>query len=227
MNINDFVLIGTTLFLGAVALFVPYLAELLKRKLFRPKLVINLKLGPPDCHKTFYSGEIPETMRSVYYFRFEVINNGKSTCKNVENSLENIWHFNSTNIPVKIVDFTPVNLKWSLNFEQQLKNINPDKKHYCNLGYLPTKEFQEKKKLCNPIGNGENGLRLILDLVTLLNVQQNCLLPGSYILQVNTYSENYKTIKTYFKIIWSGNWKDNINEMFEELLIHKTHKPKE
>ena len=35
---GDWVLIGTTLFLAVVALFVPYLAEILKRSYFSPSL---------------------------------------------------------------------------------------------------------------------------------------------------------------------------------------------
>ena len=41
MQGSDWVLIGTAIFLGAVALFVPYLAELIKRKWFAPDLKIR------------------------------------------------------------------------------------------------------------------------------------------------------------------------------------------
>jgi hypothetical protein len=222
---TEIILITTTLFLGAVALFVPYFAELLKRKLFRPVLKVSIKLGPPDCHKTSWSNT-PEPLKPVYYFRFEVKNTGKTTCRNVENSLENIWRLNSANVPIKIEDFTPVNLKWSLRYELTQQNINPDRKIYCNIGHLPTKQFQESNmKLINPIGYNGNDLRLVLDLVTVLNVQLNCLPPGSYILQINTYSENHKTVNTYFKIDWSGIWSDDITTMFQELVITKTSKP--
>lgn len=80
-------------------------------------------------------------------------------------------------------------------------------------------------KLINPIGYEDNDLRLVLDLVTVLNVQLNCLPPGSYILQINTYSENHKTVNTFFKIDWSGIWSDDIRNMFQELVISETKKP--
>ena len=53
---NDWVLIGTALFLGFVALFVPYLAEKLKRSYFAPKLILEFDLSPPDCHITRSKG---------------------------------------------------------------------------------------------------------------------------------------------------------------------------
>lgn len=109
LTTTEYILIGTTLFLGAVALFVPYLAELLKRILFKPVLKINLKLDSPDCHKTKWSNT-SEPLSPVYYFGFEVKNIGKTTCRNVENSIENIWRLIRANYPNKIEDLTPVNL---------------------------------------------------------------------------------------------------------------------
>jgi hypothetical protein len=225
MDINNCVLIATTIFLGVVALFVPYLAELLKRKLFKPVLRVNFKLGPPDCHKTFWSNT-PDSIKSVYYFRFEVENIGKTTCQNVENSLEKIWRFNSANEPVKIKDFTPVGLKWSVNYEKPLQSINPERRIYCNIGHLPTREFQlAHGNLINLTGYEGDDLRLELDLLTVLNVQPNCLPPGKYLIQINTYSENYRTLTSYFRISWSGIWNEDYEVLFQELVIEKINKP--
>jgi hypothetical protein len=227
MGISDCVLIVSTLFLGLIAIIAPYYSKRFNRWKYSPNLSVDINLGPPDCHKTYWSGAIPDYMRPVYYFRFVIRNNGKTICNNVENSLENIWKLNIAREFIKIENFTPINLKWSINFTQNQQNINPGRKLYCNIGHLPTNEYQKlKMKLINPIGYKGEDLRIVLDLVTVLNVQLNCLPPGSYIIQVNTYSENHKTIETYFKIDWSGNWKDNEKEIFQELVINKTYKPK-
>jgi len=225
MNIDNCVIIGTTIFLGVIALFVPYLAELLKRKLFKPVLRINFNLGPPSCHRTFWSNT-PDELKTVFYFRFEVENKGKTTCRNVENSLENIWRYNSANQPVKIEDFTPVNLKWSVNYEKTQQSINPERRLYCNIGHLPTREFQIlASKLINPNGYSGDDLRLELDLMTLLNVQLNCLPPGKFVLQINTYSENYKTVISYFRISWTGKWSEDYEVLFQEMVIEKINNP--
>ncbi len=52
MNVSDWVLIGTSVFLGATALLVPWLAELVKRRAFAPKLEIWLKMELPCCIRT-------------------------------------------------------------------------------------------------------------------------------------------------------------------------------
>jgi len=228
MTSSDIALISTTIFLGAVALFVPFFAELLKRKLFCPVLKVSFTLAQPACHKTHWSNVPEESKKSVYYFRFEVENKGKSTCRNVENSIENVWKCNAESIPIKLNDFTPVNLKWSLNHEKTQQDINPGRRVFCNIGHLPTKSFQKAYNiLIDPPGYEGDDLRLVLDLSTILNVQLNCVPPGSYIFQINTYSENHKTIEKFIKLNWSGRWSDDIDIMFKELVITETVRPKE
>ena len=53
LSLSDWVLVGTSLFLGAVALFVPYFAELIKRRFFAPNLKLSFEQKPPACLKTF------------------------------------------------------------------------------------------------------------------------------------------------------------------------------
>lgn len=220
---SDWVLIGSTLCLAIVALLTPALSEFVKRELFKPILKINFRLAPPVCHKTTYN---LDSQKPVYFFRFEVENIGKTLCRNVENSLENVWIFNSASQPIKVRDFTPINLKWSLNYTIIQQNINTGKRIYCNIGHLPTKEIQEiNRRLINPVGYKGNDLRLELDLLINLNAQLNCLPPGIYILEVKTYSENCKTLYNYLQISWSGIWSDDIDVMFQELVITVVDKP--
>jgi hypothetical protein len=223
MSTSDKVLIGSTLTLAVVALVTPFLSELAKRKLFKPLLNINFKETPPACHQTNYN---LDPKKPAYYFRFEVRNTGKSTSRNVENSLENVWTIDSNGQHTRVEDFTPINLKWSLNHKLLLQNINPGRKLYCNIGHLNQKKYEEATgKLINPIGYKGKDLRFALDLVINLNAQLNCLPPGTYILQINTYAENHKTLINYIKIVWSGIWKDDLNLMFKELRITKTKEP--
>lgn len=53
---SNWILIGTTLFLGAIALIVPYLSELVKRRLFAPKLKVHFRESSPGCHKARFKG---------------------------------------------------------------------------------------------------------------------------------------------------------------------------
>jgi len=226
MSTSDKILLYSTISLIVVALIVPYFAELLKRYLFRPVLKINFKLAPPSCHRTTFNLD-PE--KPAYFFRFEVSNIGKSICLNVENQLENVWIYNKTGQPIKIEDFTPINLKWSLQAEILKQHINPRRRVYCNIGHIPNVKAQMNEQargiLINPIGYSGNDLRFELDLVTFLNAQLNCLTPGTYILQINTYAENHNTLANFFKISWSGQWKNDLESMFKELVITPAREP--
>jgi hypothetical protein len=70
VSTSDWVLIGTTAVLAILSLFVQYWSERLKRRFFRPRLIINYDEKLPACHVTFRSG----INTPVYFFRFEVTN---------------------------------------------------------------------------------------------------------------------------------------------------------
>ena len=98
MEITHWILILTAFFLGACALFVPYLAEIVKLKAFAPNLKILFELAPPFCHQTSWrsSTQIEEP---VYYFRFQVVNEGKTQARLCEVVLENLWIYDFDNNP--------------------------------------------------------------------------------------------------------------------------------
>ena len=56
--------------------------------------------------------------------------------------------------------------------------------------------------------------------------QYESLDPGdTRILQYGVYSGNSKHKTEYFKISWSGEWRDNSDDMFKELVIEHTKNP--
>ena len=213
---SDWVLIGTALFLGAVALFVPYLAEIIKRKFFAPDLKINFELNPPGCHKTrFGRGD------SVYYFRFKVINSGKSQAKRCEAVVEKIYKADAAG-KFHQIKYTPINLIWGSSYGEYV-DINPDRTFYCDLFNIPAKEFQEwrinKNAYINPLDTEPFDLGLILDVKAAFYSQPNRLPSGKYQIEIGIYSENNKTIRQVFQISWSGQWRETQEEMFKEAVV--------
>jgi len=145
MNTSDWVLVCTSLFLGACALFVPYLAELLKRKLFAPKIKISFQLLPPFCHKTLlcsHPSVRPCVEEPVYYFRFMVTNNGKSRANNCEIYLEKLWMYDASQTPRLYPSFSPLNMAWSGNHSQKFLDINHGKIVYCDIGHIASEKYQ-------------------------------------------------------------------------------------
>jgi len=221
LKASDWVLISSSLFLGVAALFVPYLSELLKRKMFKPICKIDFNLSAPDCHLTYWTG-LKEGENEVFYFRFLVTNIGKSTIKNCENVLEEVWRLNNTTLKFKKVkNFTPVNLVWSAANNRSYIDINPQRRNYCDLGYLPTLEYQKDRPINSfPDYHGDD-IKFVLTLSTKLNSQPSCFPPGKYGLKILTSSENAKSQTSFFKITWSGIWKNNEIDLFKELVVEK------
>ena len=215
MQVSDWVLIGTAIFLGAVALFVPYLAELIKRKWFAPDLKIEFELKPPDCHKTKFGNNEP-----VYYFRFRVTNSGKSQAKRCEAVIEKLYKEDSAGNyhPIK---YTPINLVWGSSYGGYV-DINPDRTFHCDLFHIPSANFQsqvlQQGAYVDPVDTPSYPLGIILCVKAAFFSQPNRLPPGRYCISVGIFSENNKKISRTFKISWSGNWKNIEEEMFKEIV---------
>ena len=222
--VSDWVLISTSLFLGACCIFVPYVSELLKRKWFAPEIEIDFQLVPPFCHKTRRGSGEP-----VYYFRFIVENEGKTRANNCEMYLEKLWTCDASQTPVAHPNFFPVNMGWSGNRAGKYLDINPYRRVYCDIGHISSKKYQfeyEKKSFVDLRESNGDELRFMFELPEYFFSQPNCLLPGRYIIQVGFYSENAGTQKAFFEISWSGKWHEEQSEMFKEIVIKRVSEPK-
>lgn len=222
MEITDWVIIFTSIFLGACALLVPYLAELVKRHAFAPCLNISYRHEPPFSHKTRYSTNEP-----VYYFRFQVVNDGKTQARLCEVVLENLWIYDAANSPQRYLNYSPVNLKWS-GESNIFVNINPSRKIFCDIGHISSTNAQrnEQQNCIDISGYTGDDLRFFLELHQIFNVQPSCLKPSKYILQIGLYSENGGYQKIFLEISWSGQWRDSEIDMFREIVITRTEEPK-
>jgi hypothetical protein len=216
MQVSDWVLICSTLFLGAVALFVPYLAEIIKRKCFAPKLKVEFELKPPDCHKTMFGNKEP-----VYYFRFRVTNIGKSQARRCEAVIEKLYQADAAG-NLHQIKYSPVNLIWGSSYGEYV-DINPERIYYCDLFNIPSKTFQEwrnsKHAYVNPMDTQPFILGLILDVKAAFFSQPNRLPPGQYKIVIGVFSENCPKITQVFKVSWSGNWKDTEDVMLKEAVV--------
>lgn len=234
MGTMEWILISTTLFLGICALSAPYFAELIKRKAFAPELKILFKLAEPFCHKTIWRsppGSSPQIEEPVYYFRCQVVNEGKTQARQCEVVLENLWIYDVAGNPTVYPNFSPVNLRWVMatgEFMGEFININPKRKIFCDLGHISSERYQreiEQKKFIDIPDYKGTDLRFRLDVLRSFYAQPNCLPPGRYIIGIGLYSENADYQKKFFDISWSGKWKDGEKEMFREIVIARAKKP--
>lgn len=229
LGISEWVLIGTAIFLGAVALLVPYLAEIVKRKLFQPDLVFEFQQKPPDCHKTINRLTNPQTgeilhEEPVFYFRFQIKNDGKTQAKKCEAVIEKLYSEDSGGTYIPFERYTPVNLIWGSSYGEFV-DINPGRRFFCDLFNIPARRTQELMRqnmtynLVAPAESGELDLGIILNVKAAFYSQPNYLPEGRYKVDVAIYSENAQTIRRIFIIAWSGNWRDSEENMFKEVVV--------
>jgi hypothetical protein len=227
MNISDWVLVGTTLFLGIIALIVPALSEIIKKELFAPKLDILFEMTPPYCIKTFWRSPVEKTLNEpVHYYRIQVVNNGKSQARKCEVVLEEFWIYDASGKPHRVEKFTTVYLP--IEGGTPTLDINPNRKVFCAIGHISSPKYQkgdEKGKFIDIPGNIKKTNRFLFDLNLYPFGQPNCIVAGKYLIKVSIYSENAAHIQRYYSISWSGRWQENENEMLRELVIQKVTSP--
>ena len=214
LRASDWVIIGTALFLGACALFVPYLAELIKRRYFAPDLIIRFSQLHPFCHLTRRVDGSP-----VYFFRFQVLNMGKSKAKFCEAVLNELWIADISGNFIKEPNFSSINLNWSGQLQiKQFIDINPERELFCDIGHISSPSLQKDKEI-SQFYKDNNEIKFFFETPFRYFSQQDCILPGKAKIKISVYSENALKIEKYFQIFWSGKWKDLESDMFKEIVI--------
>lgn len=217
MQISDWVLIGATLFLGIIALLAPRSIEKWKHRFYSARLDFIFFHKPPFCHITQMKGagvDFP-----VYYFRFKIVNNGKTQADQCEVVVENIWKEDETKKLEEIIGFSPVWLKWSGTEKTRYLNIQPERKVFCDMGRIHHPDHEPDSVYRNITAEEREQNKFFFEWPERFHSQQDCLLPGKYRIKIAVYSKNAKKISKKFNIAWSGVWKDQEPEMLNELVI--------
>ncbi|HOO53221.1 MAG TPA: hypothetical protein PLX30_03200 [Methanothrix sp.] len=229
ISIETWIYIFGSLFLGLSALVAPVLAEELKRKRFAPKLEIAFELSPPFCHKTIEYTSV-RSWRHVFYFRFGVVNKGKSQAKKCEVVLEDFWNCNEADKPIKYKNISAVNMNWSKTkntfpHHDEFIDINPNLTCYCNLCHVNGPVYDDINEMIyqeyRRLEGKDDVVPFVLDANEILFSQQNSFPPGKYEIQLGLYSENAGHQKICFEISWSGKWQENEWEVFKEMVIRR------
>jgi len=217
VQVSDWVLVATALFLGTCAFLAPYVAEIIKRKWFSPELSIEFELAPPFCHLTCWKLPNQETRPPVYYFTFSVKNTGRSLADDCEARLEELRIADSSGTFIKEKAFRPVNL-----FGEKNNRLSPDRSMFFNLGHIsfPEHQREHEKSSSVRIDKNDERLRFTLDANSYF-FQYDSLLPGNYRLKIAIYCGNSPSIEQVFELSWSGVWKATEEEMFREIVIRR------
>jgi hypothetical protein len=227
MNTSDYILIGTTLFLGlvaiSVAIFGPYWGELIKQKYLAPKLSIEYKHDFPFCKKVaWFNLSNPAIHQPVYFFNFQINNIGKSQARKVEASIEKLYICDAAGNYKELPNFSPFKLRYDES-GTRFVDINPNKPIEWAIGHISCALYQKDSErnyfLDVPNIKNPTALRFSLEQLGFSYAGPNCLVPGNYQIKICLNSENADVYEQYFKIAWSGNWRENEQDMYSEIVI--------
>lgn len=219
------VAVGTIL-LAIIAAF----QDKIRTALHGPKLDCKIELKPPDCHRTEMRGN--NVSFYSFYYLFEIWNKGKTSAKNVEVVISDVFKQEGNDFK-PIESFFPDNLKWSLISD--IRGVDPQgmpvtvPKIYCD--YISPKTF----KLCNlghihdpnhrmdspgednPSLSVQNGETIFCFDVNFRSNKLNYLVqPGTYMFAITVGCENAKTITKKFIMEVTGKWFKDESKMLNE-----------
>ena len=227
MTFADWAQFGATLTLGiialAVAIFGPYMADLVRRRYLAPRLLVQFRAqygfrhltkkrySPfPKGHPSYDSFEEYPT----YYFRFSVYNCGRSLARSCEVVLQEVLVAAETGDYQPMEVFWPTNLTWEDGGRQI--DINPKRPPlFTNIGHICHPEAQKKFEPSQSVrvSPSETRLRFILDLHVRHFAKIDSLAQGKYVLKVAIVGENFDQIRKQFSLSWSGNWTEDEGQM--------------
>lgn len=224
MTVSDWVLICTTLFLGAVALTAPLITDWARRNLRAPKMEMSFQLSPPHCHKTYWRSPVnPDLQEPVYFFRFRLTNGGKTQLRQCEAVLQAMWVYDTAGIPHRIEEFSDINMRWS-GIHTKFIDLNPRRSAYCDIGHISSITHQRSDEngiFIDVPGKTGDEPRFLLDQVEYPFSQPNCFLPGKYAFMIPLFAENAPAADLYFELSWSGKSQDTDHAMFREIVLRQ------
>jgi len=214
----------STFLLAIVALF----KDGILKYFLRPIIELEFNLNSPDCFKnTLREKKDGKTGNTIIYFeyRFRVINNGKSTAKNVEVAIQEIMKKKGDKY-FRIEAFLSDNLDWNSAFLNQdiigkiyYDNIFSDTFKFCELGRILE---PEKRHLIPLENNPKLSIKEKEDTIFSLNIIKRynnlyfLLSPGTYKIKVLVAGENFKLIKKEYELEITGKWFEDEARMLNE-----------
>lgn len=219
---TDTIQVWSTIVLGAAAIFGPVLAELIQRRILAPRLKLTYEQRVPFYHKTWWRSDVdPEISEPAHYFKFRLENNGRSQARRCEVVLEGLWLYDVADRPTRHVDFSPQNLGIG---STGLIDINPERRVDVTIGRISSLAHQLREErgpavVDVPGTHNRDDLRFIFSLTNYPYSQPSCLVRGRYGVKFAVYSENAPRVERYYRIDWSGEWRDSEAEMLRSFVL--------
>lgn len=226
MKAGDWVVAGSTVALGAIAIFGPAWADQFKAWWFRPQLSLTLNPGEPDCHRTKMEVRLAAgtvEIHPCHVFRVRVTNTGKSMARKCEVLIEALAVADSSGAYVPFLKYTPVRLKWGSGNDDVFLDINPQRPFFCDFFKIPAAQLQSHLAFFGGYSTFPEkkveGVGIALDVAAHFHSQPNWLGHGRYRITLAMFAENAASIRKTLYVRWSGQWADESDAIFKECVV--------
>lgn len=191
--------------------------------------MVSYRHGAPWALLTEWRGQTDEGLgEPVYFFRFLVLNDGKSQARECEAVLDALWLYNAAGEPMPCEDFSPVSLRFD-DSRTRFLSLNPDRRVFWALGHISSPAYQRKHEAPRRIEvPGEHGsdLRFMFANIDSPHGQPNCIPPGRFACRVLITAENAATQVQCYEVVWNGSWQPGLTEMLREVVIRPIPEPR-
>lgn len=202
--------IAVALLLGVVGIFQDRIRSLFKK----PKINVNIKLEPPDCHKiALRDNNTGQFICDTYYFRFKITNIGNYSLEDIEVLTAELYKKNQGRYH-KVNNFLPINLNWAHNHVVTMPKIQPKLFKHCDFGHILETNTNLGRKIVQYYGFNTNA-KVMMQLDTFIepNTGSHILLPGEYKIKVIFSANNLSPYEVWYELILKDKWDINENIM--------------
>jgi hypothetical protein len=203
--------------IGTVAVaLIAIFQEWFKRRVFRPRLTLNARVGRPAAEKFIWemSGGRPNV--DVYFFRLEITNKGNAPARELQLYVASAERLKQDGTYQVVDRFSPMNLLWTHTDNPTLPMLLPGMPpRFCDLGHIADPGRSEKTGERLPGVAAGDGV-LALDLEVKANSLSYLLEPGTYRLALKLAASNHPPTDYTLEIKFPGRWFDEQDRMFSD-----------
>ena len=199
------------LILGLAGIF----QDRIRSVFLKPKMSIDIKLEPPDCHKNSINDkETGIKICDTYYLRFRIENNGNYQMDDVEAMVIGLVKKEPNEMYKKVKKFLPLNLVWSHYRTTSMKQIQAGVFKHLDLAHIIRSEFVRVEGPFKVTTGHE--IIFVLDTAVTPNNNSNILLPGTYQIDFIFVANNLKPVYKKYEFIIANEWSDEEKIMLEK-----------
>jgi len=206
---------GATILLACVAVFVAVWGDWAQSKIWKPKLIVRIIMGQPDCLKTnFYRGN--QVIGDVYFLRLWIENKGNVKAGNAEVYAKELRRKRPDGGWEIFPAFPGMNLRWADSHETYFP-VSPGMGKHCDLGHISNPSIRRE------VGDERPSLELSSDQTSLSfdlrfppPSRAHIIGPDLYRLDILVAAENHRPIPKTIELDLTGKWYNTEDEMFKD-----------